>query len=76
MGKGFGVAHQKVSINIGLSGRIHVSLLVGVLCGTSADVGEQGFTEITIYPTSPDLKTVWLNARDTSAFPIACDELY
>lgn len=67
MGKGFGVAHQKVSINIGLNGRIHVSLLAAVLHRTVADVDEQGFTEITIYPTSPDLKTVWLNARDTSA---------
>ena len=66
MGKGFGVAHQKVSINVGLSGKIHVSLHARALCGAIADAHAQGFTEITIYPTSPDLKTVWLNARDSS----------
>ncbi|GAA5913888.1 hypothetical protein JCM5296_004171 [Sporobolomyces johnsonii] len=45
MGKGFNVTNQKVSISIGLNGRIH------------------GFTELTIVPTAPDLRTIWLNAR-------------
>ncbi|GAA5938378.1 transcription initiation factor TFIID subunit TAF2 [Sporobolomyces koalae] len=45
MGKGFNVTNQKVSISIGLNGRIN------------------GYTELTIVPTEPDLRTVWLNAR-------------
>ncbi|GAA5825196.1 hypothetical protein JCM3770_002346, partial [Rhodotorula araucariae] len=45
MGKGFVITNQKVSIAVGLNGRIH------------------GFTELTIVPTLPDLRTVWLHAR-------------
>ncbi|GAA6019407.1 hypothetical protein JCM11491_004818 [Sporobolomyces phaffii] len=45
MGKGFNVTNQKVSISIGLNGRIN------------------GYTELTIQPTEPDLRTLWLNAR-------------
>ncbi|GAA5969785.1 hypothetical protein JCM11641_008040 [Rhodosporidiobolus odoratus] len=47
MGKGFLISNQKVSISIGLNGRI------------------RGYTEITITPTLPDLRTVWLNADRT-----------
>ncbi|GAA5910197.1 hypothetical protein JCM8208_006756 [Rhodotorula glutinis] len=45
MGKGFVITNQKVSIAVGLNGRIN------------------GFTELTIVPNLPDLKTVWLHAR-------------
>ncbi|GAA5961060.1 hypothetical protein JCM3765_006519 [Sporobolomyces pararoseus] len=45
MGKGFNVTNQKISISIGLNGRIN------------------GYTELTIVPTTPDLRTIWLNAR-------------
>ncbi|GAA5898524.1 transcription initiation factor TFIID subunit TAF2 [Sporobolomyces salmoneus] len=45
MGKGFNVTNQKVSISIGLNGRIN------------------GYTELTIVPIAPDLRTLWLNAR-------------
>ncbi|BGP14759.1 hypothetical protein JCM10213_004302 [Rhodosporidiobolus nylandii] len=44
MGKGFVVTNQKVSVSVGLNGRIN------------------GYTELTLTPTSSDLRTVWLNA--------------
>ncbi|GAA5828317.1 hypothetical protein JCM11251_006194 [Rhodosporidiobolus azoricus] len=47
MGKGFQVINQKVSVSVGLNGRMN------------------GYTEVTLQPLTPDLRTLWLNASRT-----------
>lgn len=75
MGKGYLVVHQKVSVSISLNGKIHVSQSAFEAPNrlTRHETRRinfravlfplQGFTELTIVPTTHDLRTVWLNAR-------------
>jgi transcription initiation factor TFIID subunit 2 len=75
MGKGFILSSQKVSISIGLNGRIHVRLRFSraspPLVADSKRGSLQGNTELTIVPTTPDLRTVWLNARSLNVLSTA-----
>ena len=55
-------SHQKVVLEVDFSGSLWVSLRVLmslVLCNTLP----QGYTEITVVPTSKDLKAIHLHAR-------------
>lgn len=73
MGKGFAITNQKVSISIGLNGRINVrppcspshAVETAELTNTRMQ-NTQGYTELTIVPTEGDLRTVWLHARSLS----------
>lgn len=52
MGRGFSLSHQKVALEVAVSGPTIAS----------------GYTELTITPTVANLKTIHLNSRQTGEF--------